>query len=84
MPIHVARTGEGTPQDKLVIEVTNGDLKQFDLVRSKWRFKNIQAFLEFALAVFSTEGMEVTLNHEGEKTRISPADELVEETPASH
>lgn len=77
MPIIATRTGEGA-DEKLTIEVTNGDLRQFDLVKKKWRFKNAKTFLEFALAIFSTEGVEIFLNHEGDKTRVKPSDELVD------
>lgn len=78
MPINVTRTGEGTAEDILTIVVTNGDLKAFDEVKSRWHFKSLKTYLEFALAIFSTEGVEIFLNHDGEKTRVKPSDELVE------
>lgn len=77
MPINVQRIGTGS-EEKLIIEVTNGDLRAFDNAKQKWRFNSLKSFLEFALAIFSTEGMEVYLNQSGDKTRVKPADELVE------
>lgn len=77
MPISVIRTGEGQ-SEKVTIEVTNGDLRAFATAKEKWRFKDFKAFLEFALAIFSTDGMEITLNQGGDKTRVRPADELVD------
>ena len=83
MPITVSRTGTGA-EEKIVIEVTNGEMRAFDAAKTKWRFKAIKDFLEFALAIFSTEGMEIFLDKNGEKTRIKPADELVEEHSSSN
>lgn len=78
MPITVNRTGQGTSTEKITIEVTNGEMRAFDSAISRWRFKDIKSILEFALAIFSTEGMEIFLNKNGEKTRIKPADDLIE------
>jgi len=84
MPISVNRTGQGTPDEKIIIEVTNGEMRAFDTVKVKWHFKTIKDFLEFALAIFSTDGVEIFLNREGDKTRVKPADELVEPPPSSN
>lgn len=84
MPITVTRTAQGTTDEKITIEVTNGEMRAFDIAKGKWRFKTIKDFLEFSLAIFSTDGMEIFLNKDGEKTRIKPADELVERQPSTH
>ncbi len=83
MPIEVTRSGQGTPQEKITIEVTNGELRAMDEVKNKWSFKNIKTFLEFALAIFSTEGMEIFLNEHGDRTRIKPSDDLVEKNTST-
>lgn len=74
----VNRSGQGTADEKITIEVTNGEMRAFDSAKARWNFKAIKDFLEFALAIFSTEGMEIFLNKNGEKTRIKPADDLIE------
>jgi hypothetical protein len=78
MPITTEITGEGKDRT-LSIRVTNGELNAIQKAESKWNFKDTASFLEFVIAVFISDGLEIYLEKDGEKTKIAPADKLLRE-----
>ncbi len=65
----------------LTLNIDNGDLKKFDEILRKWKFKDYQSFLRFAASLFIlSEDQSVSIKMNGQQTEIQPvADLLVKE-----
>lgn len=64
---------------KLTLEIDNGDLLKIEEVIKKWSFKNEQAFLRFAVSLLiETEDKDLWIKSNGEPTRVEPADHSIE------
>ena len=64
---------------ELTLKVTNGDIVALKNVKEKWRFKNIEDIIRFALAVMvKSDDQAVTVKQSGESTTLSPSDDLLE------
>jgi hypothetical protein len=65
--------------DVLTLEVNNGDLNALSEIQGKWKFKDKESVLRFALAVLSlssNEGVSIK-SKDGNYTILQPGDDLV-------
>ena len=68
---------------ELEITFSNGELKALREVEKQWRFRGVQSFLEYALAVFLSKNVRFTVKDEnGSSTVITPTDELLRKEEA--
>jgi len=75
----------GTPaqEEKVVITLTNGELRALREIKGKRKFRSIKTFLDFVLAIFVTPNTFVVQREDdGSVTKVNPASDLVE--PSSH
>ena len=65
--------------NKLKLELDNGDLVRFEEVIKAWNFKNEQAFLRFVVSLLiETEDKSLWMKSNGEITKVEPADHSIE------
>lgn len=67
--------------EALNIEINNGDLNALRTVKAKWKLKNEEAALRFALAVlYSAEENFIEIkNSDGQRKQVAPQDSLLAE-----
>jgi hypothetical protein len=60
--------------NKLFLEIDNGDLSNMQEVIKKWNFKDEQALWRFCLSLLlSTQDKTLWIKEEGERIRVTPA-----------
>lgn len=60
--------------DKLILEIDNGDRTKLEEVIQKWNFKDEQAFWRFSLSILlETEDKELWIKSNGQLIPIAPA-----------
>ena len=66
--------------DKLSIDINNGDLKALAEIKEKWKFKDKESALRFALAVLTLSGNgNLSIRKaDGTSKLLQPGDELLE------
>lgn len=65
-------------ESKLTLDIDNGDLSKLTEVMDKWKFKDHQSMLRFAISIMLlTEDKKLWMQSKGEQTQIVPADDLV-------
>ncbi len=61
------------------LSITNGDLAALKEVKNKWKFKNIEDILRFALAVMKkSEKNKIYVDENGTQVGYVPADSMIE------
>lgn len=66
--------------NKLVLEIDNGDLTKMEEVLRKWNFKDEQSFLRFSVSILlETEGKSLWIKANGEPTSVIPAQHSLKE-----
>jgi hypothetical protein len=62
----------------LTLKIDNGDLKKFDEILKKWKFKDYQSFLRFAASLFIlNEDHSISIKMNGQLTEIQPVADLL-------
>ncbi|HDV5783367.1 TPA: hypothetical protein RJD83_000279 [Legionella pneumophila] len=65
-------------EDKLILEIDNGDLSKLNDVMEKWGFKDYQSFMRFAVSILLlNEEKSVGIKLDGLKQDIAPASDLL-------
>lgn len=65
---------------KLTLTIDNGDYEKLNEVMEKWRFKDYQSFLRFAISVFIvSEENSITIKRDGRQQEIGPVPELLKD-----
>jgi hypothetical protein len=66
--------------DKLILELDNGDLREFDKVMEKWSFKDHQSLVRFALSLLVlNENKSFPIKVDNQDRDIIPAPHLLKE-----
>jgi hypothetical protein len=64
----------------ILLNLDNGDLISVDAIKTKWKFKNREDVLRYALAVIAqSENPVVYISKGGEKIPLAPNKSLLEE-----
>ena len=64
----------------LKLEIDNGDLEKLDQVADKWRFKDYQSLLRFAISILIlSEEKSVTIKKDGVQKNLIPAADLIKD-----
>ncbi len=67
-----------TGQDRLPLEIYNGELAALNEIMRKWKFKDYKAALQFAIAVLTkAETPQVSIFEKGRQVRFSPSKEIL-------
>jgi len=65
--------------DELALKISNGDLSVLKQIKERWRFRNIEDIIRFALAVMiKADNHTLTILDNGKASNLSPADNLLE------
>lgn len=60
--------------NKLILEIDNGDSEKLSIALEKWNFKDIQSYWRFCLSVLiETENNGLWIESNGSPVRIMPA-----------
>ena len=66
--------------DKLILELDNGDLREFDKVMEKWSFKDHQSLVRFAISLLVlNENKSFSVKIDNQSQDIIPAAHLIKE-----
>lgn len=61
-------------ENKLILELDNGDKTKIEEALKKWNFKDMQSLLRFSVSVLlETEDKALWIKSNGESTLIAPA-----------
>jgi hypothetical protein len=61
-------------ENKLILEIDNGDLTKMEEVLKRWNFKDEQAFLRFTVSLLlETENKALWMQENGNPVPIAPA-----------
>ena len=64
--------------NKLILELDNGDLREFDKVMDKWKFKDHQSLMRFAISLLVlNENKSFPVKIDNQSTEIVPAPHLI-------
>ena len=67
-------------ENKLILEIDNGDLTKLEEVIRRWNFKDEQSLLRFSVSLLlETEDKELWMKSEGRPIPIAPAKHSVKE-----
>jgi len=65
-------------KDKLIIELDNGELREFEKVMDKWHFRDYQSLMRFAISLLVlNENKSFPIRIDNESTDIMPAAHLI-------
>ncbi len=65
-------------QEKLILEIDNGDFHKLKEVIEKWKFKDYQSFLRFSVGAFIlSEENSISIKMDGKQQMIAPASDLI-------
>lgn len=68
-------------EDKLYLEIDNGDLIAISNIEAQWKFKNKESVLRFAIAVLAKAvdagSHKITIEENGKTTVLTPGDTLI-------
>ncbi len=80
MAIIIQRKDNDAGKPTAVITFDNGDLTVFDIVKTKWKFKDEASMLRFLLAVMqkSNSNKVYDIDDTGKLVTLAPADDLLE------
>lgn len=72
------KKGENSNDEKLFLELDNGDKKKFQQLLNDWNFKDEQALLRFAMSVMlETTDKTLTITKENGDIKVVPADDYL-------
>lgn len=64
--------------DKLILEIDNGDLTKMKEVLDRWNFKDEQAFWRFSISLLlETEDKTLWIKEKGQPIPVAPADHSI-------
>lgn len=64
--------------NKLILEIDNGDLEKLDKALNKWNFKDYQSLLRFAVSVFIlSDNNSISMQMDGVQQTITPAPDFL-------
>ena len=68
-----------TPEDTITLKFDNGDFAALETIKKKWKFKDEESLLKFALAVLvKAEQNTVSIKNEsGQDTSLKPSENLL-------
>ncbi len=65
-------------ENKLILDVDNGDLVKLNEVLEKWSFKDYQSLLRFSISLLLlNEEKYITIKLDGEKKDLVPSKDLI-------
>lgn len=65
--------------EEIQLKINNGDLVALKTIQEKWKFKDIESILRFAIAVLvQAEKSRVLIDQKGQPTALSPSDNLLQ------
>lgn len=71
--------------DEMMLKINNGDLVALKEIQQKWRFKNIESILRFAIAVLvQAEKQRVFIDTQGKPTALEPTETLLSNSASTH
>ncbi len=67
-------------QDKLILEINNGDRENLEKVLKKWNFKDEESFIRFVSSILlDTQDNAIYIQRNFAPTKVSPALHLLKE-----
>lgn len=64
--------------NKLILEIDNGDKTKLEEIMESWNFKDIQSFWRFSLSILlATEDKGLWIQANGQPRKIAPDDSLL-------
>jgi len=76
MSINIKETSEG----KISLDIDNGDLRTIKNTIEKWKFKDIESYLKFAISVLArTENKNIWIEEKDTRIKLAPAEQLLKE-----
>lgn len=67
-----------TSENKLILEIDNGDLDKINKAMEKWAFKDYQSLLRFAISVFIlSDDNSISMKMDGTQQTITPAPDFL-------
>lgn len=68
-----------TEAGELLLRINNGDLQALEDIKKKWKFKNVEDIIRFAIAILiKAETPKVTVTQGGNPVSFSPAGSLLD------
>ena len=65
-------------ENKLILDIDNGDLVKLNEVLEKWSFKDYQSLLRFSISLLLlNEEKYITIKLDGEKKDLVPSKDLI-------
>lgn len=80
----IKRSVNALNTDEFQVVIDNGDLNALEAIRDKWKFKDKESALRFALAVLAlTQNGTLLRQHEDGTTKmIIPSDDILDRPPS--